>query len=107
MAQGRDRKAGTASSFAIVYCDLNCPAQLSLNLDKLLVLRFIAQGSGSMIRASSVGQKTLIRKKLKIKVQVCTHLEREVPGPGLGEEAVSLTEALHDQALDIVHLEKE
>ena len=46
-------------------------------------------------------------KKLKIKVQVCTHLEREVPGPGLREEAVSLAEALHDQALDVVYLEKE
>ena len=45
--------------------------------------------------------------KLQIKVQVCTHLEREVPGPGLGQEAVSLAEALHDQALDVVHLEKE
>ena len=45
--------------------------------------------------------------KLQIKVQVCTHLESKVPGPGLGEEAVSLTEALHDQALDVVHLEKE
>ena len=43
----------------------------------------------------------------QIKVQVCTHLERKVPGPGLGEEAVSLAEALHDQALDVVHLEKE
>ena len=100
-------KAGAEISFATANRLLNWAAQLSLNLDKLLVSRFIAQGSGSMIRASSVGQKTLIRKKLKIKVQVCTHLEREVPGPGLRQEAVSLAEALHDQALNVVHLEKE
>ena len=65
--------------------------------------RFRFNDQGFKCRAKDSNQK----KKLKIKVQVCTHLEREVPGPGLGQEAVSLTEALHDQALDVVHLEKE
>ena len=54
VAQERGMKAGAEISFATANRLLNWAAQLSLNLDKLLVSRFIAKGSGSMIRGLSL-----------------------------------------------------